>query len=49
MNQTRISRLFERLRERRPRRALIGYLTAGDPCPDATPELVSPWSEAAAT
>jgi tryptophan synthase alpha chain len=40
MNPTRISRLFERLRATR-RAGLIGYLTAGDPCPDATPELVA--------
>ncbi len=40
MNQTRISRLFERLHNE-GRAGLIGYLTAGDPCPDATPELVA--------
>ena len=40
MNPTRISRLFERLRaEKRP--ALIAYITAGDPRPEATPELVA--------
>ncbi|HYL36254.1 MAG TPA: tryptophan synthase subunit alpha [Bryobacteraceae bacterium] len=40
MSQTRIGRLFERLRaEGRP--ALIGYLTAGDPSPDRTPALVA--------
>ena len=40
MAQTRISRLFDRLRaERRP--ALIAYLTAGDPSPSATPELAA--------
>jgi len=40
MSQTRIGRLFERLRaERRP--ALIAYITAGDPSPDRTPELVA--------
>jgi tryptophan synthase alpha chain len=37
---TRISRLFERLRaEQRP--ALIAYITAGDPSPDKTPEIVA--------
>jgi tryptophan synthase alpha chain len=37
---TRISRLFERLRvEKRP--ALIAYITAGDPAPTATPDLVA--------
>ncbi|MGP0070415.1 MAG: tryptophan synthase subunit alpha [Bryobacteraceae bacterium] len=36
----RISRLFERLRaEGRP--ALIAYITAGDPSPSATPEIVA--------
>jgi tryptophan synthase alpha chain len=40
MPQTRVSRLFERLRaEHRP--ALIAYITAGDPSPAATPDLVS--------
>jgi tryptophan synthase alpha chain len=40
MSQTRIGRLFERLRaDRRP--ALIAYITAGDPAPDRTPELVA--------
>jgi len=40
MNQTRIGRLFERLRaEGRP--ALITYITAGDPSPDRTPALVA--------
>src|SRR6266403_1448334 len=41
MSQTRIGRLFERLLrvERRP--ALIAYITAGDPSPDRTPELVA--------
>ena len=40
MSQTRIGRLFERLRnEGRP--ALIAYLTAGDPSPDRTPDLVA--------
>jgi tryptophan synthase alpha chain len=37
---SRISRLFERLRaEKRP--ALIAYITAGDPSPAATPEIVA--------
>ena len=40
MNPTRISRLFERLRAKR-RAGLIGYITAGDPTPEATPELVA--------
>jgi tryptophan synthase alpha chain len=40
MSQTRIGRLFDRLRtERRP--AFIAYITAGDPSPDRTPELVA--------
>src|ERR1700730_8044806 len=41
MSQTRIGRLFDRLLrvERRP--ALIAYITAGDPSPDRTPELVA--------
>src|SRR5215472_5380684 len=40
MSQTRIGRLFDRLRaEHRP--ALITYITAGDPSPDRTPELVA--------
>ncbi len=40
MSQTRIGRLFERLRaEHRP--ALIAYITAGDPTPDRTPALVA--------
>src|SRR5260370_41564726 len=40
MSQTRISRLFERLRvEGRP--GLIAYLTAGDPSPEHTPALVA--------
>src|SRR5580698_5607999 len=38
--QTRISRLFERLRaEKRP--ALIAYIVAGDPSPAHTPKLVA--------
>jgi tryptophan synthase alpha chain len=40
MSQTRIGRLFERLR-REGRPALIAYLTAGDPSPDRTPALVA--------
>src|SRR5579871_5734057 len=37
---SRIGRLFERLgKERRP--ALIAYITAGDPTPERTPELVA--------
>jgi tryptophan synthase alpha chain len=40
MTQTRITRLFDRLRaEKRP--ALIAYITAGDPSPSATPEIVA--------
>jgi len=40
MSQTRIGRLFNRLRaEGRP--ALIAYLTAGDPAPERTPALVA--------
>lgn len=40
MSQTRIGRLFERLRaEHRP--ALIAYITAGDPSPARTPALVA--------
>src|SRR5260370_29219542 len=40
MSQTRIGRLFERLRaQRRP--ALIAYITAGDAAPDRTPDLVA--------
>jgi tryptophan synthase alpha chain len=40
MSQTRIGRLFNKLRaEGRP--ALIVYITAGDPSPDRTPELVA--------
>src|SRR5438105_3493485 len=40
MSQTRISRLFERLREE-GRPGLIAYLTAGDPSPTHTPGLVA--------
>ena len=40
MSQTRIGRLFERLRaEGRP--SLVAYITAGDPSPDRTPSLVA--------
>jgi tryptophan synthase alpha chain len=39
MSQTRIGRLFERLRAER-RAALIAYITAGDPSPERTPALV---------
>jgi tryptophan synthase alpha chain len=39
-NSTRITRLFERLRPAR-RKALIGYLTAGDPSLERTPSLVA--------
>src|SRR5271170_1443279 len=40
MSPTRIGRLFDRLRaEKRP--ALIAYITAGDPTPEATPALVA--------
>lgn len=40
MSQTRIDRLFSRLRvEGRP--ALIAYITAGDPTPEHTPKLVA--------
>jgi tryptophan synthase alpha chain len=39
-SQTKIVRLFDRLRtEKRP--ALIAYITAGDPSPAATPDLVA--------
>jgi len=41
MSQTRIGRLFEGLRTREHRPALIAYITAGDPSPDRTPELVA--------
>ena len=40
MNPTRISRLFEKLRAD-GRAGLIGYITAGDPTPEATPGLVA--------
>jgi tryptophan synthase alpha chain len=39
-SSTAISRLFDRLRAER-KKALIGYLTAGDPTPERTPALVS--------
>ena len=40
LSQTRIGRLFERLRaEGRP--GLIAYITAGDPSPERTPALES--------
>ena len=37
---TRIGRLFEKLK-REGRCGMIAYLTAGDPTPDATPDLVA--------
>lgn len=40
MSQTRIGRLFERLRSEQ-RAALIAYITAGDPSPARTPALVA--------
>src|SRR5947199_9109754 len=40
MSQTRISRLFECLKAR-GRTGLVGYITAGDPWPEQTPELVA--------
>ena len=40
MSQTRIGRLFERVREEK-RPALIAYITAGDPSPARTPALVA--------
>lgn len=40
MNQTRIGRLFDRLR-REGRPAFVAYITAGDPSPDRTPALVA--------
>jgi tryptophan synthase alpha chain len=40
MASTRIQALFERLRGGK-RAALIGYITAGDPCPSRTPGLVA--------
>jgi len=40
MSQTRIGRLFERLRAEH-RAALIAYITAGDPSPARTPALVA--------
>ena len=41
MSQTRIGRLFERLRTTEHRPALVAYITAGDPSPGRTPELVA--------
>ncbi len=38
---TRIGRLFERLRGKEPRPALIAYLTAGDPALERTPSLAA--------
>jgi tryptophan synthase alpha chain len=40
MSQTRIGRLFERLRSQH-RAALIAYITAGDPSPARTPPIVA--------
>jgi tryptophan synthase alpha chain len=40
MQPTRIQLLFERLR-REPRAALIAYITAGDPSPERTPQIVA--------
>ena len=40
MHPTRIQQLFENLKGRR-RAALIAYLTAGDPTPERTPDLVA--------
>lgn len=40
MGQTRITRLFERLKQQ-GRPGLIAYLTAGDPSPEHTPALVA--------
>lgn len=40
MSQTRIGRLFDRLRAEK-RAALIAYITAGDPSPARTPSLVA--------
>ena len=40
MTPTRISRLFENCRKE-SKGALIAYLTAGDPAPEQTPELVA--------
>src|SRR5271156_5458804 len=37
---TRIQQLFDR-RKREGRAALVAYLTAGDPTPEATPDLVA--------
>mgnify|MGYP000943004635 CR=1 FL=1 len=47
MNRTRITELFDRLRgENRP--ALIAYVTAGDPSPEATPGIVAALERAGA-
>jgi tryptophan synthase alpha chain len=40
MAATRIAQLFQRLKHD-GRKGLIAYLTAGDPCPERTPELVA--------
>jgi len=40
MQPTRIQQLFERT-HREKRAALIAYLTAGDPTPEKTPEIVA--------
>ncbi|MDQ2946969.1 MAG: tryptophan synthase subunit alpha, partial [Acidobacteriota bacterium] len=40
MSQTRITRLFDRLKQQ-GRPGLIAYLTAGDPSPEHTPALVA--------
>jgi tryptophan synthase alpha chain len=40
MQPTRIQSLFDRLKKE-GRAALVAYITAGDPSPDATPELVA--------
>ncbi|MEP7352848.1 MAG: tryptophan synthase subunit alpha [Acidobacteriota bacterium] len=47
MQPTRIQQLFERTK-REQRAALIAYLTAGDPTPDATPEIVATLERAGA-
>ena len=40
MQPTRIQKLFEVVRTKK-RSALIAYVTAGDPSPERTPEIVS--------
>jgi tryptophan synthase alpha chain len=40
MADTRISRLFHDLKQR-GRKGLVAYITAGDPCPERTPDLVA--------